>query len=102
MFPNGCSLPFSAKSDQEWAMAGSGMDLEVSSEGNQVPTLQRQAQDTPASHPWDPHTVEIPSSLSPGTWEYMHTLATGGGHGGPTLMNLLGTVTLLVVCFLGS
>lgn len=52
-------------------MAWSGMDLEVSSEGNQVPTLEIQAQDTPASHPWDPRTVGIPSSLGPGTWEYM-------------------------------
>lgn len=83
-------------------MAWSGMDLEVSSEGNQVPTLEIQAQDTPSSHPWDPRTVGIPSSLGPGTWEYMHALATGYGHGGPTLMNLLGTVTPLVVCFLAS
>lgn len=78
------SLPFSAKSDHEWALAGSVTDLEASSEGNQVPVLGRQAENTPEPHALGTTHPGNSFLLGLGTGEDVHTLTAGCGHGGLT------------------
>ena len=56
-FPRDPEPSFLSKSDQERALAGSGMDPEASSEENREPALRIGAWDTPAPH------VGIPSPL---------------------------------------
>ena len=44
-----------------------------------MPALGRQAQDTPESQPWEPHTPGFPSPFGLWPWEDMHTRTAGMG-----------------------